>query len=172
MIEHRLIERMVALMRDRLEGLKAGAEPDTDFIERASDFLAVYADRCHHGKEEDILFRDLRDKDLTHEHRRVMDGLVSDHQFARAQKRAMLAASRRFAAGEQGAADEVRESLEALVNLYPDHIATEDDEFFPAAMAYLTQDEQAAMLEEFREFDRQLIHETHKAIVEAMEQDA
>jgi hemerythrin-like domain-containing protein len=32
------------------------------FIDTAVDFIRTYADRCHHGKEEDILFRNLAKK--------------------------------------------------------------------------------------------------------------
>lgn len=57
MKKHRLIERMIALMERELFRLKDGKEMDPVFIDVAADFIRTYADRCHHGKEEDILFR-------------------------------------------------------------------------------------------------------------------
>ena len=36
---------------------------DPVFIDTAVDFIHTYADRCHHGKEEDILFKALAAKD-------------------------------------------------------------------------------------------------------------
>ena len=62
MIEHRLIERMIELMRLERESMSKHAKADTHFIEHAVDFIRTYADKCHHGKEEDILFRQLMDK--------------------------------------------------------------------------------------------------------------
>ena len=50
MKEHRLIERMIALMEKELGRLNAGEELDPGFIDIAVDFIRTYADRCHHGK--------------------------------------------------------------------------------------------------------------------------
>ena len=66
MIEHRLIERMIHLIQQELERIQANVAVDPEFafvdsvfIDTAVDFLRTYADRCHHGKEEDILFPEL-----------------------------------------------------------------------------------------------------------------
>lgn len=52
--------------------------------------------------------------------------------------------------------------LQTLIEFYPKHIAKEDEVFFPAVRAYFTADEEQAMLAEFREFDRKMIHERTK----------
>jgi len=64
MREHRLIERMVRLMERELGGISGGKEANPLIIDSAVDFLKTYADRTHHGKEEDILFRALSGKRL------------------------------------------------------------------------------------------------------------
>ncbi len=63
MIEHRLIERMIRLMDSEAGRIRQGGLPNTDFINAAIDFIKIYADKLHHGKEEDILFRDLAKRD-------------------------------------------------------------------------------------------------------------
>jgi len=63
MIEQRLIERMVTLHRKELNYAKTSREPDIELILRDIDFFKVYADRPHRGKEEDILFKDLAEKE-------------------------------------------------------------------------------------------------------------
>jgi len=171
MKEHRLIERVVALLGDELEREKSSGQADHDFILQAAEFMRTYADRCHHGKEEDILFRDLQEKDLSDEHQEMLQRLLDDHAFAREHSGALVEATERYAGGDGDALGRMTECLQALVDLYPAHIATEDDEFFPAAMDYLDDDEQAAMLDEFREFDRELIHEKYRAAVEDLEAD-
>jgi len=64
MIEHRLIERMIKLMEKEIAHMKKENRADIVFIDAAVDFIRTYADRCHHGKEEDILFRDLAKKKI------------------------------------------------------------------------------------------------------------
>ena len=59
MIEHRLIERMIKILDRSLRKMEREKELDLNFIDTLVDFIRTYADRCHHGKEEDILFRDL-----------------------------------------------------------------------------------------------------------------
>lgn len=60
------------------------------------------------------------------------------------------------------------ERLGALVKIYPEHIRKEDQVFFPNAERYLSPDEQAAMVREFFEFDRAMIHEKYRAVVEQL----
>jgi hemerythrin-like domain-containing protein len=38
--------------------------------------MGMYADRTHHGKEEDILFRDLEKKSLPPNHTKIINELV------------------------------------------------------------------------------------------------
>jgi hemerythrin-like domain-containing protein len=46
------------------------------FVDAVVDFIRVYADRTYHGREEDILFRDLEKKNLSDDDRRVMNELL------------------------------------------------------------------------------------------------
>ena len=48
-------------------------------------------------------------------------------------------------------------------------IALMDKIFFPAAMNCLSVAEQKAMLDEFYEFDRSMIHAKYKSVVDALE---
>ena len=59
MIEHRLIERMISLIKSTLVQIETTKEVDPLLVDTAVDFIRMYADRTHHGKEEDILFREL-----------------------------------------------------------------------------------------------------------------
>jgi hemerythrin-like domain-containing protein len=170
MIEHRLIERMLAVIRKRLQQVEKTKVIDPLFVDKAVDFIRIYADRTHHGKEEDILFRDLQDKNLSGEDRRVMDELIEEHVFGRTTTRALVAANHRYRQGDVSALGEVTRCLRTLVDFYPGHIEKEDKVFFPAARAYFTEAEEQAMLAEFREFDRQMIHEKYKLVVEGLEE--
>jgi hemerythrin-like domain-containing protein len=62
MKEHRLIERLIISMEKELGRMKRDKTADVVYIDKAVDFIRVYADRCHHGKEEEILFKSLSEK--------------------------------------------------------------------------------------------------------------
>jgi hemerythrin-like domain-containing protein len=169
MIEHRLIERMLAIIRQTLSQIRASNAVDPLFIDTVVDFIRTYADRTHHGKEEDILFRDLETRNLSEADRRIMNELVEEHVFARKTTKELVEANTQYRNGNSSALGVIAGKLETLVNFYPRHIDKEDKVFFPAARAYFTEEEDQAMLAEFWEFDRKMIHEKYTALVAALE---
>jgi hemerythrin-like domain-containing protein len=176
MIEHRLIERMITLMRSELTRIKDNVEVDPEFafvdpvfIDTAVDFLRTYADRCHHGKEEEIFFAALSQKDLSLEHREALEDLVRDHLWARKTTAALLRAKEDHLLQKQGALEEIMKNLGELVEFYPQHIAKEDKDFFISSMAYFREAERAEMLKAMEDFDRRLIHEKYQGVVEGIE---
>ncbi len=169
MTEHRLIERVIRDVQGQLDRFEADDRLDAAYVYTAVDFLRTYADRCHHGKEEDILFRDLEARPLASAHAEMMHALVTDHVWARGTTRALIEATDRYAAGEHEAAHEARALMRALADFYPGHIEREDHGFFKPAIEYFTPQEREAMAEEFREFDRLLIHERYLRLAEDLE---
>jgi hemerythrin-like domain-containing protein len=169
MIEHRLIERMLKVVEGVLADIEATRRVDPVFVDTAVDFVRLYADRTHHGKEEDILFRELKKKPLSPEDQRVMEELVAEHVVGRETTRALVAANTRYRNGDAAALGDIARHLKMLTEFYPQHIAKEDKVFFPASRGYFTGAEDQAMLAEFWEFDRQMIHEKYAAVVEGFE---
>jgi hemerythrin-like domain-containing protein len=170
MIEHRLIERMIAVMRRKTAQMEASGIADVRFIDAAVDFIRTYADRLHHGKEEDILFRDLERKQLAPEHRQVMDELVSEHVFGRKTTARLVEARLRYMSGNAALA-EISDCFRALADFYPKHIEKEDRRFFLPVMRYFTPEEQDRMLAEENEFDRQFVHVQYGRKVDGWERE-
>jgi hemerythrin-like domain-containing protein len=169
MIEHRLIERMIAVMRTELDRFVREKKANPEFIMIFVDFVRTYADRCHHGKEEDILFRELDKKELSKEHREVMEQLIEDHKWARQQTGELVDATEKYSAGDNGMFLIITARLKALTEFYPKHIEREDKHFFLPVMRYFSQEEKDAMLREGFEFDQSLIHDKYRQIVEQSE---
>ena len=169
MIEHRLIERMLAVIEGVIKEIKTTNQADPLFIDTAVDFIRVYADKTHHGKEEDILFRDLKNKPLSNEDRAIMDELIKEHIFGRLTTKALVQANERYRNGDEKSLEDISAKLKTLAEFYPKHIEKEDKIFFPSSRKYFTEEEDQAMLAEFREFDRKMIHEKYTAIVEGFE---
>ncbi len=169
MTEHRLIERVIRDAHVRLDRFEAEDSLDPLYVSTVVDFLRTYADRCHHGKEEDILFRELESRPLAAEHAKAMQALLDDHVWARATTKALVEATERFVSGKHAAAADARGLLRALADFYPGHIEREDHGFFKPAIEYFTLEERSDMAEEFREFDRLLIHEKYQHVAEELE---
>jgi len=171
MIEHRLIERMLAIINRTLKLVEQMQVIDPLFVDLAVDFIRTYADRIHHGKEEDILFRKLENRNLSNADRQVMNELIEEHSFARKITKALVDANLQYRNGNDSALAAVTAQLRTLVEFYPKHIAKEDKVFFPASRAYMTDEEDQTMLAEFMEFDRKMIHEQYNAIVQSLEHE-
>jgi len=169
MIEHRLIERMLAIIQKRLVQAVKTRKIDPLFVDTAVDFVRIYADRTHHGKEEEILFRDLEKKGLSEADRRVMHELIEEHAFCRKITEALVEANTRYRNGDSAALEDIARSLRTLADFYPKHIEKEDKVFFPASRAYFSEAEDQAMLAEFLDFDQKMIHEKYMSVVAGLE---
>ena len=169
MVEHRLIEKIVGTLKTALENIPKAKCVDVGFIEMAIDAMQAYADRCHHGKEEDILFRELKKKQLSPELKKILDELISEHKISRQTIAALVIANKKCAACDKDALAEIERLLKIIVDLYPKHIEKEDKRFFLPCMEYFTKEEQEKMLQEFWDFDRALIHEKYKKVLTNLE---
>lgn len=166
MKEHRVIEKMIASIKRESGRIAAGTEVNALFVDSAVDFIRTYADRTHHGKEEDILFAALAKKELSPDDRRMMDELTAEHVFARKTVRELVEAKVNYLAGDRDSLPKILAACDALVRLYPDHIRKEDKIFFPAVMRYFSKAEQEVMLAEMGLFDQNMIHEKYRKVVE------
>jgi len=54
--EHKGIILMLRVLEQMCDRLDAGEPVDLDHLERSVEFLKVFADTCHHAKEEELLF--------------------------------------------------------------------------------------------------------------------
>lgn len=169
MNEHRLIERMIILVSKESNRISETNNIDPAFIDVIRDFFRTYVDRCHHGKEEMILFRDLLKKQLSSEHKKLIDELIEEHVYARKIMDNIDNAKNHYFQDEEKASEDLSTFLKELTELYPDHIRKEDKQFFYPCMDYFTRQEQDNMLQEFWDFDKKIIHEKYEQIVETVE---
>jgi len=169
MIEHRIIERMIGLIADEIDKLKKSNPLTPIFIDTAVDFIRVYADQTHHGKEEDILFRELKKKQLSPDHQRIMNELIEEHKISRKTTGELVTAKDKFFQGHPEALTTIIEKMEFLSKFYPVHIEKEDKRFFTPIMKYFTKEEQEAMLMEGQVYDRKMIHRKYDKVVGDLE---
>lgn len=170
MKEHRLIERMIRIMDKKLTAIEQEGKADLSFIDTAIDFIRNYADKRHHGKEEDILFRDLGGKQLSAEHKKTMDELIKEHVMGRVNVKKLADAKESYAQGNKDALKDIKENMGILIKFYPKHIEKEDRHFFIPCMDYFTPQERDIMLKEEEEFDKKLAQKDYEKIVTQLEE--
>jgi len=170
MTEHRLIEKMLNIIRKELDVIKNNNTLNSAFIDTIVDFIQIYADRTHHGKEEDILFTKLHNKKLNPEDERMMRELTDEHAVARKMVSQLIEANIKYAGGDSSSIKIIVDTLSELIVFYPPHISKEDKIFFPDTEKYFSNAELDEMLNEFWEFDKKMIHEKYNAIYESLKE--
>ena len=78
---------------------------------------------------------------------------------------------KRYYEGDQDALPTMIYELGKIVDFYPAHIEKEDRHFFVPIMEYFSAEQQQEMLGEFWDFDRQMIHEKYRRVVEETEKE-
>ena len=169
MIEHRLIERMIALLNMHLQHVNSDGHADPDFIASAVDFLRSYADRCHHGKEEDLLFRALESKPLEVPLKDTLRELIQEHALGRQMVSELAEAGEDYHEGDPEILTAIGQRLKNLIEFYPLHIEKEDRTFFVPVLDCFTKKELASLLDRFHEFDRELVHEHYRQLISTWE---
>ena len=169
MTEHRLIERMISSIDKEVKRMEKSGIVDQSFITVAVDFIRIYADRTHHGKEEEILFRDLSKKKLSDHDAIIMNELIQEHIVGRNTTVELVKSAAAYQKGDKAAFPLITQNLRKFVDFYPKHIEKEDKVFFPSSMKYFSEPEQQSMLAEFWEFDRKMIHSKYKSVIESLE---
>jgi hemerythrin-like domain-containing protein len=111
-------------------------------------------------------------KNISSEHRKIMDELVEEHKLGRELTGLLAEAGKNATVENHSQISGVVVIMKKLVNLYPKHIEKEDKHFFMPVMGYFTESEKQGMLAEGYEFDQKLIHEKYQAVVENFENQA
>lgn len=164
MWEHRLIEKMLDAMMRHMDKAEADKNVNPVIIDVMVDFIRTYADRTHHGKEEEILFRDLAQKELTADLKKTMQELLDDHVWGRKTTAQIVAAKEIYLSGNEEKLLEIIRLARELGSFYPKHIEKEDKHFFYPCQEYFSKSEQEKMLAEFWEFDRKMIHDKYNKV--------
>ncbi len=127
--EHDLILEVASALTVVLD---EGGDSHYDDIERCVTFFRVFADACHHGKEEDLLFPALEANGMPRDGGPIAVMLM-EHDEGRELVREMSAAMAPARAGDEGAADTLRAAALGFVELITAHIAKENSILFEMA---------------------------------------
>ena len=150
--EHRLIERALGSLESYVAEVRAGARPTRDVIGEYAAFFRGFADGCHHGKEEEILFRRMVERGFPRQ-AGPLAVMYQEHDMGRARVRALSAIAAR---PEPVAASDTQELLacaDAYTPLLRQHILKEDHILYPMALQVLTAPELDAMNTQFEQFE-------------------
>lgn len=155
--EHEGIMSMLDILERICEQMTSTRSANLDHLDRIVEFLSVFADKCHHGKEEDILFPALEKVGIPKEGGPI-GVMLTEHDQGRKEIGAMRKALEELRSRRDANEDFVN-AARGYIGLLRNHIAKENNVLFVMAERNLTREEQARLLEAFETMEREKIGE-------------
>ena len=134
--EHRLIERGIDALTAFADEARRRTADDREELGRFVTFIREFADACHHGKEEDILFRAMVEAGFPSEGGPIAV-MLDEHDQGRAfvkQLAELAAAETPWTSGDR---ERLAEAAHGYAELLRQHIYKEDTVLYPMAEAHL-----------------------------------
>lgn len=146
--------------------------PTTEHVEQLFDFFSTFVDRCHHGKEEELLFPALEQVGISREGGPV-GVMVKEHQQGRDLVSKMKNELSRYSDGANDAALNLKKHADDYIALLDFHIEKENNVLFPMAIKHLPEHRLAEMKHGFEKIESEKIgvgkHEQFHQLLEELE---
>jgi len=120
------------------------------------NFLRVFVDKCHHGKEENILFPKLVETGIPNEGGPV-GMMLREHVIGRAYIAGFAEGTGKYKAGDKLAAAEIIENIRGYGELLTSHIFKENNVLYKMADMHLTTQQQTELLADFDKLEDEVI---------------
>lgn len=171
MDEHRVIERMLVILIKASNRLEEGKSVDSAFYVGAVDFLKNFADKCHHSKEEKLLFVKMMERGVSGEVGPIAV-MMREHQDGRAHVKNLDKLSKEKMT--KSTKDGLIKASRAYADLLSKHIQKEDNILYPMANQILDDADQRELEKGFEEVEEKVmgpgVHERYHHMIEEWEE--
>jgi hemerythrin-like domain-containing protein len=135
-------------------------------------FIQGFADKCHHAKEEDLLFPAMEEAGVPRQGGPI-GVMLAEHTEGREHVRRMKEAAERYAAGDLKAGSEFAGHARQYAALLSQHIHKEDNILYPIADARLSARAQVRLEKDFEKVEEEVVgagkHEEYHRLLEKLE---
>ena len=167
--EHDAILKMLDVTDRVAEQLDHGTTMDSRILEGLLEFFTLFADKCHHGKEEDLLFPLLEEKGIPRDGGPI-GVMLHEHDLGRAFVRQMRDQCKTYVGGDAAAGPRWAEAARGYTALLRQHIQKENEILFVMAENAFSDEEQVRLAEEFERVETEKMGEgTHERLHAMME---
>jgi len=170
--EHQAILLMIRILEKMSDRLRSGEKVDPLHLERAVDFIKIFADKCHHGKEEDLLFPAMEEAGIPRDGG-PLGVMLHEHTEGRAYVKAMTEALAGIKKGDRRSATLFAENARDYGSLLSQHIFKEDHVLYPMADKRLSAAKQDELEAGFARVERDIVgegkHEEYHRLLEELE---
>ena len=151
--EHGGIMLMLKIMDSMALKLKNSVNIDKDHLDKIVEFLTNFADKCHHGKEEDILFPELIKNPLNE---KLVNELLGEHKTGRDFVSGISQSLDNYQPGNPDAMH-IALNMEGYIKLLTEHIRKENVILFPIADKELSANQQQEIETRFSKLETEVM---------------
>lgn len=148
--EHQVILRALLVLERLTSRAEGGDGFEHEAFSRCVEFLRLFADACHHAKEEDLLFPAMEARGVPREGGPI-GVMLYEHTVSRGLVSEMGLALEAHSTGDSGAAGRFIAAARGYVSLLRDHINKEDNVLYMIGDNVMTPDDQASLCSKFCE---------------------
>ncbi|MFQ5496030.1 MAG: hemerythrin domain-containing protein [Phycisphaerae bacterium] len=146
--EHQTILRVIAVLKRLMTQFEKGEGFAREPLGRCVEFFRLFADACHHAKEEDLLFPALESRGIPREGGPI-GVMLYEHTVARGLTKDMGEALTACQAGDADGENRFHRAATDYIELLTNHIQKEDDVLFVMGDRFLTDQDQDALCDSF-----------------------
>ncbi|MDY0226535.1 MAG: hemerythrin domain-containing protein [Desulfomicrobium apsheronum] len=154
--EHQGIERMLRILQSIAGKLAKDEQIVSGQLDGIMEFLSVFVDECHHGKEEEILFPALEAAGVPCEGGPIGD-LLGEHKQGRKLVARLKKSVESYTSGDMASAADVQVIINEYVGLMIQHIEKENKGLFLMAESKLDIAKDHEIIEAFDTLERERI---------------
>jgi len=154
--EHGRIKLILRILEKICEKLDAGENVESEHLDMAIAFIQGFADKCHHGKEEDVLFPIMKEAGVRGAED-LIRVLLIEHSMGREYVRAIAEAVNAYKSNDIEAPARISQNAMKYVRLLDPHIDNENSTLFPMADNSLSEAKQAEIVDGFVRIETDVI---------------
>ena len=165
--EHRNLAQVLNCLSNEIKRIRALDEkPDLDLLFSIVYYIRVFPDRYHHPKEDEYLFKCLRQR--TNEADVVLDELEREHAQFEHLLKSLEQALRDYDQRYPSGLDELEKQVQEYLEFQWEHMRKEEEQVLPIAQRVLRDEDWAAMNNAFLHHDDPMFGENVRTGFEAL----
>ena len=150
--EHQAIVLGLLILEKFCQRIGAGQGVNQEHFDQVLEFIRVFADQCHHGKEEQFLFPAMESAGIP-KTGGPLGVMLSEHEHGRELIRQLAASWEKYKAGDRAASAALIAAARNYIALLNAHIMKENSVLFPMAEMRLSPDTQRKLAEDFERLE-------------------
>ncbi|MGC8657228.1 MAG: hemerythrin domain-containing protein [Thermoplasmata archaeon] len=165
--EHEIISESFDVLNTICERISSNTEVDYSDIDKLLNFITIYVDKCHHGKEEKYLFPLMGKADESLKSGPIYV-MLDEHNTAREYIKTMKNALESMKSGKNEGKT-FSDTGYYYIRLMGQHIIKENNVLFNIADKLFSEEIQTEMLKAFESFERNEIQGQHEELEKELE---